>query len=96
MSSRIGELADQAHEYALEVYHKRIETEAQIDVFFYQIRDDKFADLIVRECIDIITSEVEQNRQEDRYQMNAGDVRYTLEMQNAFAEKIQQHFGVER
>ena len=50
MNQRIRELATQAHEYALEVYEKRMQNEVQTQVFFYQIRDDKFAELIVQQC----------------------------------------------
>ena len=51
MNQRIRELATQAHEYALEVYEKRMQNEVQTQVFFYQIRDDKFAQLIVEKCV---------------------------------------------
>jgi hypothetical protein len=50
MNEKIRELANQAHEYALGMYDTRIATEGQSNVLFYQIRDDKFAELIVREC----------------------------------------------
>jgi hypothetical protein len=51
MNKRIRELAEHAHEYALEVYDQRIATEGQGNVLFYQIRDDKYAELIVKECM---------------------------------------------
>ena len=51
MNPRIRTLANQAHEYALGVYDQRIVTEGQANVLFYQIRDDRFAQLIVQECI---------------------------------------------
>lgn len=85
MSSRIRDLALEAS----------VEYIASPEWVFNDAELERFGKMIVQECIDIVTSEVERNRLEDRYQMNAGDVRYTLEMQNAFAEKIQQHFGVE-
>ena len=50
MNERIRQLADQAHEYASGVYNQRIATEGPENVFFYQISNDKFAELIVREC----------------------------------------------
>ena len=53
MNERIRQLADQAHEYASGVYDQRIATEGPENVFFYQISNDKFAELIVRECISI-------------------------------------------
>jgi hypothetical protein len=55
MNERIRQLADQAHEYASGVYNQRIATEGPENVFFYQISNDKFAELIVRECADIAT-----------------------------------------
>ena len=55
MNERIQQLADQAHEYALGVYDRRIATEGLENVFFYQISNDKFAELIVQECADIAT-----------------------------------------
>ena len=51
MNPRIRTFANQAHEYALGVYDQRIATEGQANVLFYQIRDDRFAQLIVQECI---------------------------------------------
>ena len=55
MNERIRQLADQAHEYASGVYDQRIATEGPENVFFYQISNDKFAQLIVQECADIAT-----------------------------------------
>jgi hypothetical protein len=55
MNERIRQLADQAHEYASGVYDRRIATEGPENVFFYQISNEKFAELIVRECADIAT-----------------------------------------
>jgi hypothetical protein len=55
MNERIRQLADQAHEYASGVYNQRIATEGPENVFFYQISNDKLAELIVRECADIAT-----------------------------------------
>ena len=85
MNERIRELANQAHEYALGMYDTRIATEGQSNVLFYQIRDDKFAELIVRECVDLWNKEAEfagSNGHKDGSASNCADT-------------IKQHFGVE-
>lgn len=46
MMEKIKLLANQAHEYAVEQYEERIKTEGQSNVLFYEIRDNKFAELI--------------------------------------------------
>ena len=53
MNERIKELAEQAHEFAVSKYEKRLETEKSSNVFFYKIKDKQFAELIVRECAQI-------------------------------------------
>jgi len=58
MNERIQQLADQAHEYASGVYDQRIATEGPENVFFYQISNDKFAELIVRECANVAGRDV--------------------------------------
>ena len=79
MNERIQQLADQAHEYALGVYDRRIATEGPKNVFFYQISNDKFAELIVRECIEqVITGP-------------NGPAHYAVEA----ALRLKKHFGVE-
>ena len=83
MNERIQQLADQAHEYALGVYDRRIATEGPKNVFFYQISNDKFAELIVKECVAIC-----QNIDgEDNMDAKSG--------RQDCAVEIQEHFGVE-
>ena len=53
MNERIKLLAEQAHEFAVSIYEKRLETEKSSNVFFYKIKDKQFAELIVQECIDV-------------------------------------------
>lgn len=50
MNDRIQDLAEQAHTFAVSIYEKRLETENASNVFFYKIKDTKFAELIVAEC----------------------------------------------
>lgn len=91
MNERIRELANQAHEYALGMYDTRIATEGQSNVLFYQIRDDKFAELIVRECI----SQIEEVKSIKAG--NAGLV-YTQGFDDGMfvaIRTIEEHFGVE-
>lgn len=47
----VGQLASQAHEYAYGQYSKRLETERADQVYFYDIFNHKFANLIIQECI---------------------------------------------
>ena len=52
MNERIRDLALSAHSDALESYRERMKTEFAGDVIFSDMYDQKFAELIVRECID--------------------------------------------
>jgi HAMP domain-containing protein len=83
MNERIRALANQAHEYALGMYDTRIATEGQSNVLFYQIRDDKFAELIVRECM-----EVAHPKLTDVGEWAAG--------MRLVQQRLKQHFGVEQ
>jgi hypothetical protein len=57
MNERIEQFANDAHEQALNIYRKRMETEFPGDVFFYKIYNSLFAELIVRECLEIVDVE---------------------------------------
>ena len=83
MNEKIRELANQAHEYALGMYDTRIATEGQSNVLFYQIRDDKFAELIVRECV-----KVAHPKLTDVGEWAAG--------MRLVQQRLKQHFGVEQ
>ena len=82
MNEHTRALANQAHEYALGVYNTRIATEGQDNVLFYQIRDDKFAELIVAECAIIADTERSNS-------VGCGYITKTKGM------RIKEHFGVE-
>ena len=49
----IAKLADQAHEESNVIYYKRLETERADKVIFYDIFNQRFAELIVLECAGI-------------------------------------------
>ena len=50
MNTLIYKLADQAHKESYVVYLQRQEAEGPANVIFYDIFNEKFAELIVREC----------------------------------------------
>ena len=89
MNKRIRELAEHAHEYALEVYDQRIATEGQGNVLFYQIRDDKYAELIVQECISI-----NRQRMFSDYEGDSHRVAHNNALLCANSDMFE-HFGVE-
>ncbi|CAB4174772.1 hypothetical protein UFOVP961_81 [uncultured Caudovirales phage] len=55
MSLSIKEISQYAYEYALDRYEFRIQSEGQGNVLFYEIYDDKFAELIIQKCSAILT-----------------------------------------
>lgn len=59
MNERIKQLAEQAHEYSCAEYTKRLETETADKIFFNKIFNQKFAELIVRECATIMDKDVD-------------------------------------
>ena len=54
MSLSIKEISQYAYEYALDRYEFRIQSEGQGNVLFYEIYDDKFAELIIQKCSAIL------------------------------------------
>ena len=82
MNERILKLAEQAHEFAVSIYEKRLETEKSSNVFFYKIKDKKFAELIVNECCQQLLKE---------------DIRYGGYGYNQYGlhNKLREHFKVE-
>ena len=85
MNERIQQLADQAHEYASGVYDRRIATEGPENVFFYQISNDKFAELIVKECLSIVDDAERGGSNNDVWDNAVKFIR----------KDLQEHFGVE-
>ena len=51
-SSLIHRLADQAHQETNELYYQRLKTEHPAEVIFYDMFNQRFAELIVKECAD--------------------------------------------
>jgi hypothetical protein len=60
MNERIRELALLAHSDALESYRERMKTEFAGDVIFSDMYDQKFAELIVQECISSVGSQADK------------------------------------
>jgi hypothetical protein len=86
MNERIRQLADQAHEYASGVYDQRIATEGPENVFFYQISNEKFAQLIVAECLEACS-----RANEIRHFVPPGQQQVVLDCMR----EIESNFGVE-
>jgi len=90
MNERIRELAKQAGEYVNEVYTPpvRSKTPGKIwedgHVDWHEQFNQKFAELIVRECIQVVDDMADPEEDSDRY---------VWALHNA-SEKIKQHFGV--
>ncbi len=51
-STVISRLADQAHETSCLIYDERLKKERADAVIFYDIFNQKFAELIVKECLE--------------------------------------------
>ena len=81
MNERIKELAKQAEEYA------DIEYNAS-DLDWYELKEEKFAELIVKECCHIMNTTAKKAEESNTYM---GDDVPTRVHQY----KIKQHFGVE-
>ena len=81
MNERIKQLAKQAEEYA------DIEYNAS-DLDWYELKEEKFAELIVRECVSVMNTTAKKAEESNTYM---GDDVPTRVHQY----KIKQHFGVE-
>ena len=90
MNERIRLLAEQAGEYVNEVYTPpvRSKTPGKIwedgHVDWHEQFNQKFAELIVRECIQVVDGMADPEEDSDRY---------VWALHNAI-EKIREHFGV--
>ena len=91
MNERIRLLAEQAGEYVNEVYTPpvRSKTPGKIwedgHVDWHEQFNQKFAELIVRECIQVVDDMADPEEDSDRY---------VWALHNA-SEKIREHFGVQ-
>ena len=75
MNERIKELAEQADEYA----DYKLQMPGEYDPDWHDVRDEKFAELIVRECA----------KSADEWYQNHNDIHWDP------AQHIKNHFGVE-
>jgi len=82
MNERIRELAEQAKFMAEEDINKQISYNTELKAFA-----EKFAELIVRECMDTILKESKWYWDKDEFESSNA-------IQNA-ARKVKEHFGVE-
>ena len=81
MNERIQELKEQAWEYAMAVHGGHIVPPLDKEVWpMDKVFDEKFAELIVRECIDLVEGYTKQRTHTTFYKAE---------------EQIKQHFGVE-
>jgi hypothetical protein len=82
-STVISRLADQAHETSCLIYDERLKKERADAVIFYDIFNQKFAELIVRECAQVSEDDITD-----------GDACCTNTAYR-IAKQIKKHFGVE-
>lgn len=98
-STPIATLADQAHEEMVMRYAERMKTEYPGDVIFYDMFNQKFAELIIQECAKLVKDKALSIA--ERAELYADD---TEELDTAKAtawqfsvleQEIKKHFGVE-
>ena len=77
MNIRINELAIQAKFMAEETINKKISKNSELDAFA-----EKFADLIIKDCIDVVNVWSEEEKRSEGYDIHT-------------VYKIKQHFGIE-
>ena len=93
MNERIRELADEAKKYALDAMIKITDKEQALTVYS-ETYDTKFAELIVRECVNEIAYIGKANEVfGDR--TDKGGLNHILWTTETAIEKIKEHFGVE-
>ena len=59
-STKIARLADQAHEESNAIYYKRLKSERADGVIFFDIFNQRFAELIVLECVSYCGSQADR------------------------------------
>ena len=94
MNERIKELAEQADNFA----DNKIQMPGEYHPDWHDVRDEKFAELIVREGIGILETEIELVKGYKSTACNDFDVRWHEGKIEHFAkliEKNKKHFGVE-
>ena len=88
MNERIRMLADKAHAETYQLYLDRLSKEFAGNVIFYDMFNQKFAELIVRECLNHIDKIRDACDADDEVQQALGVVWAGL--------AIAKHFGVEQ
>jgi hypothetical protein len=94
MNERILELAEQADEYA----DNKIQMPGEYHPDWHDTRDEKFAELIVRECIGILETEIELVEGYKSTACNDFDEVWhqgKIEHFTKLVKKSKKHFGVE-
>ena len=81
MNERIQELAEQADKFADDT----LQMVGEFHPDWHEIRDEKFAELIIRECMDLL--------EDYTTDVNVGGIQYNVLSAD---ETLQKHFGVER
>jgi hypothetical protein len=81
MNERIRELIKQATEHDYTTW----DSYNQKELVYYKFNKEKFAELIVRECIQVVDNMADPEEDSDRY---------VWALHNA-SEKIREHFGVQ-
>ena len=93
-TTKIARLADQAHEQSNTIYNERLKIERADEVIFYDIFNQRFAELIVRECIQNIRDNMEIAKVD-----TLGDKDLFLETLRTsghfYITELERHFGVE-
>lgn len=88
MNERIEQLADLADELADEI----IQTPGEYHPHWHGVRDQKFAELIVKECIDVVKPTSDHEVWADSYLGGVDG----LELLEAKVADIKKHFGVKQ
>ena len=83
-TTKIARLADQAHDESNIIYNQRLETQRADEVIFYDIFNQRFAELIIEECVNVIQ---QQDRIPTGFLYAKGS--------NAHEVALRTHFGVE-
>jgi hypothetical protein len=61
-TTRVAQLADQAHEESNVIYYEQLKTKKADQVIFYDIFNQKFAELILQECLEAVHNSTDVNQ----------------------------------
>lgn len=97
MNEKIKQLAEQAKKYALDAMIKITDREQALKVYS-ESYDTKFAQLIVRECVGILETEIDLVNGYKSKAHNDFDIRWhngKIDHLTRLVQKSKKHFGVE-